>query len=153
MGEVMAYIGGLFDGEGCVGFGYQRASAFVPSLAISNTFHPVLNAVRDVFKTGTVNYNNYLITGMKNIRRVLLQLLPYLWIKENEAGLMLMYVDSRIHRGRNRSYSVEELECIIEIAKAHNSNPKALYHIAAEQKLESLIQLRGENVIYSYGDI
>ena len=102
----LAYIAGLFDGEGSVMLitnkpksGYSHRT-YYPSLSLANSHFDVLNMVMDTLKVGSisnksgnVNYRvkNWQCFGATNIILVAHKLIPYTIIKKEELELLFAY--------------------------------------------------------------
>lgn len=105
---LLAYLAGLFDGEGCIVIASQEDYHFL-RLKVTNKNKEVVSLFEEIFGCGHV----YLARGVKTIRnsiwewhcqrtpdsqRVLRILLPYLRIKKEQAVLGLSFNGDRIQQ-------------------------------------------------------
>lgn len=103
--ENLAYIAGLFDGEGTLVIGkYPRISqknlAYRAYMAIANTHVPTLQKIKSLIGGKIVEQgigkSCYSLTLSTNeIRNILSELLPYLSIKKEQAEVMLKFLDNQ----------------------------------------------------------
>jgi len=95
-----AYLAGYVDGEACVGvYGHN------PLLVISSCFLPTLRCIAAEYDVNVLSYppracqskdvHVIRITKVDTVRRMLMDLLPYLREKRQEAVVMLRYLAYR----------------------------------------------------------
>lgn len=120
----LAYIAGLFDGEGCFGFNKMktkrssRGYIYVGRFSIVNTNLEVLNWVKLMLGTGSIYRRDRTKQGWKTCyelcwmanqaKQILPQLIPYLRIKKAQAELLYEYLCRRCHTGRGHPISENE---------------------------------------------
>ncbi len=105
----LAYVAGIFDGEGCVGFGRCRTAVF-PRIFVSNTNRDLLEALRDQFG-GDINPASNRKAGWKqgwNWRlswtaavEFLDKISPYLRIKNRQAHTVFAWDAIRLGSGKS----------------------------------------------------
>ena len=106
--EQLAYVAGLFDGEGCLVIGkYHVRSqvnwAYRGFFAIANTHVPTLQYVKSliggkIVEQGIGKKCYSLTLSANEIRNVLPELLPYLSIKKEQAEVMLKFLEKQASR-------------------------------------------------------
>lgn len=115
----IAYIAGIFDGEGTVGIYSTQGTAPSPVLAVAGGHLPMLEAIHDHFGFGSVflydqtQYNDGVHrapqTGRWQVRTwegavtVLTELRPYLMEKAEQADVFLAAAAARPGRGRRHT--------------------------------------------------
>lgn len=114
-----AYVAGFFDGEGTLSIMRTRREAnrtgfrYMPLMSVANTHKASLERVRDMCGNGRIigNYhkgtaNHRIVYQLRfssnQIRGVLPQLRPYLFVKANQADLLLAFL-AMVHQGVNPS--------------------------------------------------
>ena len=128
----IAYIAGIFDGEGTVGIYTTQGTAPSPVLAVAGGHLPMLSAIRDhfgfgsVFLYGQTQYDDGVHrapqTGRWQVRTwegavaVLSELRPYLMEKAEQADVFLVAAAAR--PGRGRRHTVESRQQMEESAMA-----------------------------------
>lgn len=137
----LAYLAGLVDGEGSILFSVGRSIRrgargqelhviqYQPRLQIANCSERLLLMVRDFVGAGHVHSNprskaiwktgyQYQLSGT-HLGPLLKQLIPHLILKEQQARLVLVWIEDR-QRAGTRPYSAGDLD-IIELVKARNA--------------------------------
>ena len=93
--NVVAYVAGFFDAEGCISLSYQSGGkGYIQSrIIVSNTWKPILTWIKELFDYGKVNtrstkpisvpnpVHEWRVNNIKEITLFLRILLPYLRIK------------------------------------------------------------------------
>jgi len=96
-----AYLAGIFDGEGCVSVGIASTGKPVLHINVANNFTPLINLYLRIYggwvQTNKAHGNTkesyrWWITRKELQEKFLLQILPYLKIKKEQAKLALNYV-------------------------------------------------------------
>lgn len=129
--EQAAYIAGLVDGEGTIGFnrvpsphGKHRLT-WVGRVSIINTHLETLEWVQSVVGFGSIQSRKssakwkmcYQVSWVSRQSRALLPiLLPYLRIKRKQAELVLAYLQRQYHAGLKRGLPLAEWEARSRIA-------------------------------------
>lgn len=115
--ELLAYIAGITDGEGCINlYGSRSAYNYAPRVSITNSSVELMELLKEEFggsvtvmRDGThpdhprKTYSWYL--GYRNVGPFLYQIYPYLLIKKRQARLVLMYLKT-IPEGNTRACEV-----------------------------------------------
>jgi LAGLIDADG endonuclease len=106
------YVAGLFDGEGSVIIGKQRASKYYTRISLEQSFYPSLCLLQAMFggKLAVGNKVNlqcykWSIDRSENKEKFLLQMLPYLIVKREKAKLLLEY----LRLGRKECPNIREV--------------------------------------------
>lgn len=115
MSEEIAYIAGLFDGEGCVSVYHEKTTKYRLAriqASLSNTNLPIVEYLKDCFggyvKTRILPSGKLCKSWSVSCRKaaeVLTQLIPYLKIKRGQAELALRIfaLTNRERRSRGRN--------------------------------------------------
>jgi len=124
------YLAGLIDGEGCITICFRREFLNLePRISIVNTSGDIIKWARDVLGCGKISHraqhnlnrkDSYCltITGNKNIKEILLEIIPYLKIKKHIASLVLEFCNYRSNlKGRKGSGKRKYTEKEINLAK------------------------------------
>ena len=106
----LAWVAGLVDGEGCIDCRSHvpRRQRHLPRLAVSNTYRPALERVREVLGVGAIssqaNPNRPLwrweVSGAAGVGAACAALLPYLVIKREQAVVMIALCERFTAGGR-----------------------------------------------------
>lgn len=130
-----AYIAGFFDGEGTVSMDSRGKNGKIiyirPYLKIECTDKPVIEWFSKIFDRNLNEWepsqpnrqNSYSVrvTSLRNVLKILSQLLPYLKIKQRNAQLLIQYCELRLkHLGEHKGwgppkYSEDEMKLFCEI--------------------------------------
>jgi hypothetical protein len=121
-----AYLAGIIDGEGCIGIGKRGRNRkyIIATLQVSNTDYRLLEWLQHYYGGGIYSYNhdNTILRGRKptyiwslaadKATNVIIDALPYLIIKREQAELVLSIPRREIYRdtvnGRIRVQMTEE---------------------------------------------
>lgn len=96
-----AYMAGIFDGEGCISVGIAPSGKPILHVNIANNFRPLINLCLRLYsgwfqvkppKGNTKEALRWWLTKKELQERFLLQVLPYLKLKKEQAKLALTYV-------------------------------------------------------------
>ena len=145
----IAYIAGLFDGEGHVGIGrMQRPSSLPPcytlNVAISNTHLPVLEELQGSFggKIWTSKGKRfgkkpvYVLRFRKSEADKLLRLiLPYLRIKKVSAEYAIQFLEMPKHKGWYDPVPIAELDQREMLKMAIKNESAREFHITVEEEI------------------
>lgn len=118
-----AYIAGLFDGEGTIGYYFKgKLRTHVAQLAIYNTDPRVMVWLRNILPSGGVYPNSRIKTGRKRgwqwmlssrpcVEQFIRAIRPYLVIKADQVDLILALweAEDKLKRGRRISDNVKQL--------------------------------------------
>lgn len=122
-----AYIAGLFDGEGSVGW-YEKSRTL--TVLVCNTNFKALKWLQDHISYGTVNikYENrndwqnmweWKIHSRQHVREFLSLIRPYLIIKADQVDLLLSFLDAEEKiprkRGTKRPNNLAEMSSKLEL--------------------------------------
>jgi len=129
----LLYTAGLIDGEGHIGISKPNKSrrTYAPILTCVNTNKEIIEWLSKTFNTSTKmqSMNNlkgkdiykFEIYSLKDLRKTLTLLLPYLRIKKKQARLLLTFCQIRIakeeHVKYRSPYSKEEHDIYLELKK------------------------------------
>ena len=115
----LIWLCGFFDGEGYLGFNRNTRRNcrkvyhyWYPRASFSNTYEPVLEQIIEILKSNNLAFNvskknrqktnikwkdnwSIVIQGYKRCKRFLDIVTPYLKIKQEQAKLILKWIDSR----------------------------------------------------------
>lgn len=98
-----AYLAGIFDGEGTVGYYFKGRSQYhAASVAIYNSDPRIMMWIKDRIPFGAVVTNKvgkhvawaWMVTGKKPVYEFLTTIRPYLIIKADQADLLISLLDA-----------------------------------------------------------
>lgn len=129
--ETLAYIAGLFDGEGCVLVSHPKTARSSIVIQITNSNRDAIEYVARLLEGSSVyNQKRY---GRKEIWRLQLSgklaidalelLLPYLIVKKDVAEMAIDFYDACLVQGR-RHKAVSEAEMVLR--ESYTSKIKSL---------------------------
>jgi hypothetical protein len=139
----VGYLAGFLDGEGGIQItkstreGREYTIALHPTVYFTNTNRQSIETMQGWLRTGSMivahqkkGYRDTYVlhvTGMRNIKQLLLCLLPHLIIKRRQAEIMLEYCHSRMKRkpGENRHYSLAELGLYTSLIQVNRKGGKS----------------------------
>jgi hypothetical protein len=121
---LMAYLAGLFDGEGSIYFAHIKRETercksprFAPILGVAMTTKEGLKEFLEVFHVGHFSFSEktsmdkdywrWLVTNKKDIKMVLTYLLPFLKVKVNQAKIMIEFCNlpnRKVGRKKNGTF-------------------------------------------------
>jgi intein/homing endonuclease len=114
----LAYVAGLMDGEGSIGFTKSR-SAMVPRVSITNTNLDLLQQLKECFgghiqqlSRGKDNWKKAYAWVINNSKAVdfVSKIEPWLRIKKEQTWLL--YAWEEIRPGYNKSWTTEKMEAL-----------------------------------------
>lgn len=117
----LAYIAGVFDGEGCVNLG-KCGNTYKARITIGNTNEWLIQRFKFQFggnirmNKGRDNRKDFWIWSLncQQSARFLKLILPYLTIKRPQAQLLIEYEQARHHRGYNEEeLAIQEAQRIL----------------------------------------
>jgi hypothetical protein len=127
----LAWLAGFFDGEGCISIRHakrpaNRSAWFVLQVSITNTHRNSLQRIKDLFGFGTLHERanvpqnrktiyTYMLGG-RQAECALLTLLPYLFVKREQAKMALEFRSL----GQKKPYQLiptETYERMLELAE------------------------------------
>lgn len=140
---LLGYLAGIIDGEGWVGLYKQKKAdcragfGWTPTIAVHMVGPRYIDHLDDVARTlGFPSYvahyktsSRWVIRGMKRTTPVLVALLPYLFVKREQAEHVIEYTRIRMQRPY-RSDPTPEEELLAKAVSALNmkgKNPQRLY--------------------------
>lgn len=125
-GEVLAYIAGFFDGEGCICIGKARKQPgyrnpiYTLYISIANTNRDVIDFIQSVFPASAVSRKRkepkphwktiwVWNCSARQARKFLTFVLPYLRVKFQQAELALEFQELKSRTGRSHKLTDGEL--------------------------------------------
>ena len=115
MKKNLAYIAGLFDGEGCVVIRKDR-KYFRLEVRITNTNRKVIDYIHSFFNGDVIVYDKGRYKTCYNLRfadgkgaKFLKSVLPYLIIKKEQAKLGIEFQEKVIRKIRNKCLTKRDL--------------------------------------------
>ena len=109
----IAWAAGFIDGEGCLTVGRQLRNGYLrhwPVVSASNTNRVNLEALSYILGLGSVSEIHstkskrrtwiWRVNGRETVKKVLVQMLPYLRGKDKEARLLIDFTYLPLHGGR-----------------------------------------------------
>lgn len=129
----LAYLAGLIDGEGCIGFTRIR-NQLIPRLTITNTDQSIISDLKESFgghiimrpphKLHWKASSHWVLQNGKSVE-LLEKCYKYLRIKKNQAKCLFLH--SAIRPGKGRSWDVEGIEaCYLLEDQIHWLNKKGI---------------------------
>ncbi len=112
----LAYLAGIFDGEGYLGF-HPKNSKQKVRVSIGNTYKPLIDwlstlggkiGIPRISKLGKKQTFSWRITGYSNVLIFLTDLEPYLLIKKDKANQVMTFLESRLKSRYNWRIANEE---------------------------------------------
>ena len=121
----VAYLAGLFDGEGSIGF-YKKRNTYETSATIANTDFRVLLWIQNRLPYGYVRRKawggrrlswEFCVKSRHRVKEFLALIRPYLIIKAEQADLLLSLLDAEqeIPRGRGVKLSEQVIAKRLEV--------------------------------------
>lgn len=124
----IAYIAGLFDGEGTIGYYFKtKLNGYLAQLAIYNTDPRVMVWLKKVVPFGGVFSNNnkpgrkrgwqWMLSSRPQIEQFVRAIRPYLVIKADQVDLILALweAEDKLKRGQRISEEIKQLRREAEI--------------------------------------
>jgi hypothetical protein len=116
---IEAWAAGFIDGEGHLGL-YRTGGATspYPTLRADQAKRKPLDQLQELFggrvypyKGDPIRYHRWILAGTQNVFSALTVMRPYLFVKDNEADVILEYCDHVLSRkGSSKALSQEEIE-------------------------------------------
>ena len=142
------WLGGFFDGEGCVSFN-GIDTYFTPIVTITSTAEEVLYNIQQTLDIGGIaDQRNgcftWTVTSIEDAMLLAKALLPYLVVKKKTTEHLLNYTESRTARFK-QPHTIEELDHIIAIGQSNsNKGGRSSHHfltraIAMREALSSSV--------------
>jgi hypothetical protein len=125
----IAYIAGLFDGEGCVRiYTEDNKKWFILQITISNTCVPLLLEIQKHYGGNVSGRRNGLCYSWsmtsKPAAEILKKMLPYLIVKKEQAEIAIEFQARKEHGGYWRDKQITEKE--LEIRREYMNKLKEL---------------------------
>lgn len=132
-----AYLAGLFDGEGTVGYYFKSALGYhVAQVAIYNADLTVMAWIRQRIPVGAVTANKkskhkgwaWMLSTQSQVVAFLTAIRPYLVIKANQVDLLLSSLDAEqeTRGGKRTKLSVEDIarrnDLVTELKRLKTAN-------------------------------
>ena len=103
--EILAYIAGFVDGDGCIGFSQRsNKNRYYPYLRIANTDMRILKFIKKFFGFGSIQIANttyrsspnckvcyYYQTTNQKATKIITAIEPYLLLKKKQANLVIKF--------------------------------------------------------------
>lgn len=134
-----AYIAGIVDGEGTIGFS-KSDGVFDPRLSVANSRPELLQWVRDKIGYGFISRKQYYCNDYA-AKPVLEAIKPYLILKRRHADLVLEFISLRLSRKKwCEAYTARELEIVEEITKL-NAKPCLSQRIPTQKEVMEYMKI------------
>lgn len=158
-----AWLAGFVDGEGYLGIVYHESKKvdgstkrgklpwYSPRVQIAGTDHGIMNDIVYIVGGGTHSttdhgnewkpYRVYVLTGLADIKDLLIQLKPYIKLKKIQLDLLLEFVVNRINSADhgtngNTTYSDRDIEIY---SLLRDMNAKGRKSIPRQKEISDLI--------------
>jgi hypothetical protein len=138
----IAWLAGILDGEGYVSIcmnqhkgraNGQKKIQYSPRVSIGSTSQEIIEKCILVLKSIEVGhlvkdrelksgklFSSVIVVGALRVKKLIPFVLPYLTLKKANATRMLEFIDSRLSKERNITYTTQELE-LVRLCKTGSS--------------------------------
>lgn len=140
-GNVVSWLAGFMDGEGCVCFNktVKKGDSYNPTISIVNTHWPTIERVTNILSALGIPFwisspkarlKSYwkqdwavVIRGFKRVKPFLEIITPHLYTKREQAEKVLQFINLRLSKPNHAPYGAEELEIIQAVSRLNHRGP------------------------------
>jgi hypothetical protein len=153
-GNVISWLAGFIDGEGCIGFNKTSKKHYhSPHVCIVNTHKPTIERIATILSALGVRYwvvsptcrnkpkykQDYQIAirGLRRVKPLLDMITPYLFTKKAQAEAVLEFINYRLSLSPKAPYGEKELRLIALLHELNHRGPSETTR-APQQNVEMI---------------